>query len=888
MKPSGRFKDHELNDKRFRALIQNAHEGVVQYDIDGRIVFASKSIHRVCGFGEKEVLGKLGVDFVHPDDKAEASATFRELLKVPGARKTLIQRIKHKKGHYIWSESSLTNFSHVAEINGIVSNFRDITEKKLAEERIFQTQELLETATRNLTEGIFMGVINSRFIYVNDAFLKLLGYKSLREIKNVKPSSLYADLRQRKLLLGLLQKGKPIRDVEILFKRKDGTTFWVVMNGRLLTHEGKADYFVGTIRDTSKEREAARELVESGKFLNNIIDTVAAPIFVKDSRHRWIMFNKKFAEFAGRPREQLLGKTDKDVVPASEAEIFWEIDDQVLRTGKTIFNEEKITLNSGMVHYLLTIKSRYINEKGEKFVIGFITDITHLRNTEEKIFQLNANLKGVIESTKESVYAVDRNFNYLIFNQNHKRTMKALYGADIREGENKLKYLQGSPDLKWVKQELERAISGKHFVSEHHLDYPRFKGYIQTAFNPIYGQNGEIRGAAVFVTNITERKQFEDIIHSMNANLSAVMESTADRILAIDRNFRYISFNKAQADAMKNLVKRPIKTGDNFLAILPPQAAQIARTNIERAFKGQQFIEETHFPSGVSIEAVYNPIRNAQNEVTGAALFVRDISERKRIETELKRLNNELVNQNNQLAAQEEKLKAALEELSERNFELDQLMYKTSHDLRSPLSSIMGLVNLARLDRDSENRDHYLSKIEDRIKKLDEFIRSMLDYARVNRVEISYETVDLVAIAEGCVKELEYLENFGAVKISIKAAGNPCIITDPLRIRIIFSNIISNAYKYYNPEVTSYLRVRIVVHDRFSEITFSDNGIGIKKEHIAKVFNMFYRATDRSQGSGLGMYIVQQAVHKLKGEIRVKSEYGTGTKITIRLPADPC
>src|SRR5690606_25205204 len=102
-------------------------------------------------------------------------------------------------------------------------------------------------------------------------------------------------------------------------------------------------------------------------------------------------------------------------------------------------------------------------------------------------------------------------------------------------------------------------------------------------------------------------------------------------------------------------------------------------------------------------------------------------------------------------AAQEEELKATLEELSERNFELDQIMYKTSHDLRSPLSSILGLVNLARMDTEGSQRD-YLEKIEGRIKKLDEFIKSMLNYARVSRDETGYEEVDLEAVTRECIQ----------------------------------------------------------------------------------------------------------------------------------------
>jgi signal transduction histidine kinase len=276
---------------------------------------------------------------------------------------------------------------------------------------------------------------------------------------------------------------------------------------------------------------------------------------------------------------------------------------------------------------------------------------------------------------------------------------------------------------------------------------------------------------------------------------------------------------------------------------------------------------------------------NEKGEKKGVAIFVSDITERKKTEASLKTLNEELREQNWQLAIREEELKTAMEELSERNFELDQLMYKTSHDLRSPLSSIMGLVNLANLDKDSDSRDQYLQKIEGRIRKLDEFIRSMLNYARVSRADVLMAPINLRDVAMTCIRELEHLENFKSINISLKVSGEVVPFrSDELRVKIIFGNIISNAYKYYNSDAPSFLKIRIVIKALSVSIEFDDNGIGIKKEYLDKIYNMFYRATDRSQGSGLGMYIVKQAVERLGGTIQLKSEYGTGTKIKIVLP----
>lgn len=874
---------YQLSEKTFQALIENSHEGIVVYDYEGRIKFASKSVSNITGYSSKAILGKNGKAFLHPEDIAESKAVFYKVLQKPGRSENFFQRIRHKQGHYFWSESRLTNFTNIPEINGIVSNFRDVTESKIAEEKVRQSRQLLETINQNLTEGIYMGIIGEKFIYVNEPFLKMFGYKNFKEIQKVKPARVYANSTERKKIVSTLLKSKKLAGAETLFRKKDGSTFWGILNASLVKKTGKKVYFVGSISNISQEKEVASELIESRNFLNNIINTVAAPIFVKDQKHRWVLFNKYFMDLIGKNHHEILGKSDYDFLEEREAKIFRKIDREVLRTGKTILNHEKFTSVNGKVNELLTIKSRYCNERNEKFIIGFCANITHLKQVEEKISQLNANLRGILESTKESVYAVDNNLNYLAFNENHARIMKRLYNANIQIGKNKMDYFKRSRDIKWVQSEIMRALKGNHFISEHYLDYAGFTGYIQTTYNPIRNAKNEVHGVAVFENDITQRRQFEEIIKSINANLRGVLESTQDHILAVDQKFKYVTFNRSHARSFKKLFNVDVTSGLSMLSFLPAKLKKVATEQIGKALKGEHVILEEQLVENIIFEISISPIRKEPGDITGAAIFARDITQRKVIEEKMRQLNDELTQQNVQLANQEEALKTTLSQLSEKNYELDQLMYKTSHDLRSPLSSIMGLVNLASLDQDAINTKEYLAKIEGRIKKLDEFICSMLNYARVNRVDLSPERINLKEVIQMCVRELEYLDNFNAIQILL-VCDDEVIVSDPLRIRIIFSNIISNAYKYYNADVRSYLKIEIRRNEQGIRIVFTDNGIGIKAEHMDKIFNMFYRATDRSQGSGLGMYIVKQAVDKLKGQITLKSEYGKGTKISITIP----
>lgn len=260
--------------------------------------------------------------------------------------------------------------------------------------------------------------------------------------------------------------------------------------------------------------------------------------------------------------------------------------------------------------------------------------------------------------------------------------------------------------------------------------------------------------------------------------------------------------------------------------------------------------------------------------------MVQDITERKQTEKDLSEFNEKLI-------ANQEILEHALNELGERNFELDQLVYKISHDLRSPLSTILGLVSIIKPETNREKSLEYVNYIENRVLKLDGFVKSMLNYAKANRTQMQVEVISFEDLIDNCLSDLEYLENFHKMKTTVQIDGSKDdFMSDALRLRIIFSNIISNAYKYQNQksDEQNFLNINIKITLKKAHIEFIDNGIGIHEDYQQRIFEMFFRATDRSEGSGLGMYIVKQTVDKLKGNIHVKSKVGKGTSFFVEIP----
>lgn len=225
------------------------------------------------------------------------------------------------------------------------------------------------------------------------------------------------------------------------------------------------------------------------------------------------------------------------------------------------------------------------------------------------------------------------------------------------------------------------------------------------------------------------------------------------------------------------------------------------------------------------------------------------------------------------------------DDLSKVNAELDRFVYSASHDLRSPLSTLVGLINLSKLEQDPKEQSKYLDLMNERIKSMDSFISEIIDYSRNSRVEVKKEPVNTKALLASIADDLRYQAGKECIEIYWEVPEDLTFITDISRLKIVFSNLISNAIKYHDPaKELSWIKLQAekVLNDIY--IVVEDNGIGINSELKDKVFDMFYRAHDHSTGSGLGLYIVKETLGKLKGTISVDSTEGAGCKFHVTLP----
>ncbi|MCV9385870.1 sensor histidine kinase [Reichenbachiella ulvae] len=227
-------------------------------------------------------------------------------------------------------------------------------------------------------------------------------------------------------------------------------------------------------------------------------------------------------------------------------------------------------------------------------------------------------------------------------------------------------------------------------------------------------------------------------------------------------------------------------------------------------------------------------------------------------------------------------------ELKKVNEELDRFVYSASHEMRSPLSSILGLVHIARSDK-SGDLNMYFNHIESSVMRLDDFIKDIIDYSRNARLGVISQEIDLRELIDSILHGISFTENYKIISHNIDIPEGLIFNSDRGRLKIVLSNLITNAFKHHAPDKVKNPWVSIKVEKLLEgiRIEIQDNGLGIDPKHISDIFKMFYRATTLNDGSGLGLYMVKEIIAKLNGTVDVHSELQKGTTFEVYIPELP-
>lgn len=453
-----------------------------------------------------------------------------------------------------------------------------------------------------------------------------------------------------------------------------------------------------------------------------------------------------------------------------------------------------------------------------------------------------------------AIFLIDTDYRFIIAEgeefEKVGRTSDYYVGKTISEVYDKTR-------LDFLKPYFEKVVSGTHVKFE----YPYKDEHYVFLGSPGKDEEGNVVAGVFLTQNITETKQFQDLLKQTIYQLDfqkkaldvAALVSEADK----DGVLTYVNdrFVETSQYTREELIGRPynvMRSGYHPEAFYDKIWEQISSGEV---WSGE-VKSESKEGKFVWLDTYIVPFKDQNGYITKYVFIRFDITDRKEIQ----------------------------EKLEVKNFELDSFAYHTSHDLRAPLASILGLTGLISSEDDIPRIREMNGMIEQSVTKQDDFIKSILNYSKNENLKPSIRKIYFDDILRSVQKELSNMPNADRVKIVSKIKGDKFFHSDSLRIMIIFKNLVSNALKYCDTtKKTSELNININKKVDETVIVFKDNGVGIKDKYLDKIFNMFYRANESSDGSGLGLYIVKETVEKLGGRIEISSEYLVGTQFTITI-----
>lgn len=481
--------------------------------------------------------------------------------------------------------------------------------------------------------------------------------------------------------------------------------------------------------------------------------------------------------------------------------------------------------------------------------------------------QNEALIRAVLDSTERTVWVVRSDLSISDYNNKYENFVKNYYQIKVEKGMNILSFVKDEADIQTWKERYNVAFSGKSVNFDKTYTINGDTIYYDFTISPVFKDN-EVIGAAVFGVDVTEKriteqriKENEELLRSINKNLTeAIYRSGPNKgLVYINEAFaKMFGFNSPQE--VMDL----------------PTTLDLYAHEEDRRTLGERLMTEKQY-SNVEVkfkrrngEEFWGLMSSILTILDGEVYFdgaIRDITEQKKVSQQLEEQNFEL---------------------KKLNEELDSFVYSASHDLKAPLTSIKGLVNIAQNEKDIDKLPEYFRMMLTSIEKLDDFIRDIISLSRNSRLEIETEQIDFNGLINDVIDSYNYLDSASHVEKIIKIDKERPLYSDSKRIRIILNNLISNAIRYSDPKKEQpFVKIRIQDLGDYFKIIVSDNGLGIPEEHIDKIFNMFYRASESSNGSGLGLYIVKETSEKLGGSTTVESTLKEGTKFTVVLPNKP-
>lgn len=653
---------------------------------------------------------------------------------------------------------------------------------------------------------------------------------------------------------------------------------------------GKVSRVITTARDITLRKQIENELQLSTRKLQDAMKTAHMATWELDFSNDIFLMDKEFCDYIGLkyPGKNGISGYDyfnKYVYPPDKQK-FLELYQEVRHANSKDYNrrfEYRLQIN-GRVSSISGSVGLIFNEEEGRPIKGYgtVQDITQFKKVENELALYKSELEHLVDERTGQL------------NKAKEKLSESMSLADLSTYEYDVKTnvltiqgeLQGYFDPKFIKKNgkiktanfmklvhpEDSSIPLNAYHAARHAESDSFSNFHEYRLKHV---NGEFRDLYVSVKVHFEKGKIiryygtiQDITHLRKTlaeknRLNSIIEATSDIVVIYTpQRKKIIYMNQAALDFYG------LKGDKSYM--IPLAKIQSRRSKKLMKEEGWPLAEKNGIWTGenrirrkdgieIPVSQVVIAHKDSRENTECFSTIIRDLSRQKRTEDELTYKNNEL----------------------------DTFVYRVSHDLRGPIASLMGLYQLVQTDIKDHKALEYFGMFNDQILRLNETILALLDLTRIKELEANNEKLNFEKIVEGAIKSFKQLPNFENINFR-KDIKNPKIfINDKSLVTTIVQNLIENSIKYSKAHHTKsyvYISVKPMQRNSIIRIVVSDNGIGIPESIHSKVFNMFYRGNNSAIGSGLGLYIVKNAIEKLRGKISMDSAIDEGTTFTVDIP----
>lgn len=768
-------------------------------------------------------------------------------------------------GRSVWYEIQYLPIRHQESdrIDKVAFLSLDITADKEAERQLQYQSNILQ----NVRSSVIATDLEGRITHFNPGAELIFGYTKT-EMTGQTPSVLYPeqDFANMQQDLERIMAGTDYYGVWE-GRTKAGKTVWLdIVTTVLRAKEGGIIGFLGVGDDITEQYIAEQKLAASRKRYESILNAAPVMMWEADREGQRVFMNHQWEAFTGTPVAELQQQGWERLIHPDDLEAvrqnYYRQFSPTYGSYEQVF---RLLHANGSYRYLLERGLPIFGEKDafEGFVGGTI-DITDQRKLIQELEEVQKRLDAILENTDSLVLSVDTDFRVSFFNRQLDELVQTHLNRPIMRGE-KVDYLlppngsgQGFRDM------LGQALQGHKVFNVHSVKSNGKTRHFEALYSPIVEEDGQVDGVAVLAREVTENRRLTE----ENLTLARIAEVASNSIIITDTQGRVEWVNKGFRELTGySLAEVKGKTPGSMLQGPDTDPGTVAA--IREAIRSNEPItcELTNYQKDgskyivqLNIQPVYTPDRRLVKFVS----IQTDITAQHEREEVIRRKNEDLV---------------------KLNREMDNFIYRVSHDLRAPLTSSLGLLELTMMEELPQQTNHYLQLQQKSLKKLDQFILDILNYSRNSRMEARFSPVMFAEVIQELIGQLRSpAQQHVNIDIEVKQAAP--FMTDLMRIHIVLGNLLSNSLKFINPyRDDPKIEISVQTTEQEAIISVKDNGIGIAPAHLPRVFEMFYRATDTNYGSGLGLYIVKEAVHVLNGTIGVTSIPGEGTEFRLWLPA---